>query len=352
MSESDPTALPASGGTPPDGGRNVLGWGVIGIGAIVRSTMAPAMVVEPECELVAAVSRDQGRAEEFARDFGARFAYADYDEMLANPEVEAVLIATPNVLHPDQVVAAAGAGKHVLCDKPLAINVPDARRAVEACSAAGVKLGVNFHNRHLPWIRDVSRLIADGIIGEVKVVQLHVSSGPRHYDNWRADPEIAGLGSVHNVGVHGLDFLRVLLDSDPVEVMAMFDTDPESGQVEMLAMLQLRFGNRAMVQYNANETLRDPHNDIVIYGTTGRIVGRSFTRSRSDGELAVLTDSGETITRYPAPEAHRLSLAAFTSAVLRGEEPNASGIDGLRSAQVCEAITRSVLERRLVEVVY
>jgi len=329
-----------------------LGWGVIGIGNIVRGTIAPAMVAEPECDLVAAVSRDQGRADDFAAEFGARFAYTDYDEMLANPEVEAVFIATPNLLHPAQVIAAAGAGKHVLCDKPLAINVEDARAALEACAEAGVKLGVNFHNRHLPWVKDVSRLIADGIIGEVEVIQLQVASGPRHYDNWRADPEIAGLGSVHNVGVHGLDFLRVLLDSDPVEVAAMFDNHPGSGKVEMLALIQLRFGNRALVQYNANERLRDPLNDIVIYGTAGRIVGRSFTRSRSDGELTVLTESGETITRYPAPEAHRLAVAAFTGAVLRDEKPNASGLDGLRSAQVCEAIARSVNERRLVEVVY
>ena len=333
-------------------GEETLGWGVIGIGNIVRSTMAPAMLAEPECDLVAGVSRDQGRADTFAREFGARFAYTEYEEMLANPEVEAVFIATPNSFHAGQVVAAARAGKHVLCDKPLANNVADARAALEACAKAGVKLGVNFHNRHLPWVKDVSRLLADGIVGEVEVVQLQVASGPRHYDNWRSDPEIAGLGSVHNVGVHGLDFLRVLLDSDPVEVMAMFDKGPDSAEVEMLALIQLRFGNGAMVQYNANERLRDPLNDIVIYGTAGRIVGRSFTRSRSDGELAVLTETGETITRYPAPEAHRLSLAAFTCAVLRGEEPNASGLDGLRSAQVCEAISRSVTEHRLVEVVY
>lgn len=329
-----------------------LGWGVIGIGNIVEGTMAPAMVEEPECDLVAGVSRDQGRADAFARKFGARFAYADFDEMLANPEVEAVFIATPNAFHAEQVIAAARSGKHVLCDKPLANNVPDATRALEACSQAGVKLGINFHNRHLPWVQDVSRLVADGVIGDVKVVQVHVSSGPRHYDNWRADPEIAGLGSVHNVGVHGLDFLRVILASDPVEVIAMFDVAPEMGGVEMLALITLRFANGALVHYNANESLRDPLNDIVIYGSAGRIVGTSFTRSRSDGELAVLSDSGETVTRYQAPEAHRLSLAAFTHAVLRGEEPNASGLDGLRSAQICEAIARSVRERCVAEVVY
>ena len=207
----------------PERFAGALGWGIIGIGNIVRSTMAPAMVVEPACDLVAAVSRDQGRADDFAREFGARFAYTDYDEMLANPEVDAVFIATPNLFHADQVVAAAGAGKHVLCDKPLGNNVADARRALDACESAGVSLGVNFHNRHLPWVRDVSRLIAEGTIGDVRVVQLQVASGPRHYDNWRADPVMAGLGSVHNVGVHGLDFLRVLLHSEPVEVMAMFD---------------------------------------------------------------------------------------------------------------------------------
>jgi 1,5-anhydro-D-fructose reductase (1,5-anhydro-D-mannitol-forming) len=336
------------------GGARVsrLGWGVIGIGNIVQSTIAPAMVQEPECELVAGVSRDQGRADDFAREFGARFAYTDYDEMLANPGVDAVFIATPNAYHAEQVITAAQAGKHVLCDKPLANNVVDARRALEACSVAGVSLGINFHNRHLPWVRDVSRLIADGAIGDVEMVQVQVSSGPRHYDNWRADPEIAGLGSVHNVGVHGLDFLRVILSSDPVEVVAMFDVAPDTGGVEMLALITMRFANGALVHYNANERLRDPLNDIVIYGSAGRIVGTSFTRSRSDGELAVLTDSGETVTRYPAPPAHRLSLAAFTHAVLAGEEPNASGVDGLRSAQVCEAIAISVRERRLVEVGY
>jgi 1,5-anhydro-D-fructose reductase (1,5-anhydro-D-mannitol-forming) len=333
-------------------GSGVLGWGIIGPGNIVQTTMAPAMVAEPECDLVAVVSRDQGRADDFARRFGARFAYTDYAEMLANPAVEAVFIATPNSLHADQVVAAAEAGKHVLCDKPLANNVPDAKRAFAACRDAGVKLGINFHNRHLPWVGDMSRLIADGAIGEVEMVQVQVASGPRHYDNWRADPEIAGLGSVHNVGVHGLDFLRVLLRSDPVEVFAMFDNTPGSGTVEMLALITMKFGNGALVHYNANERLRDPLNDIVVYGSAGRILGRAFTRSRSDGEMTVLTDAGETVTSYPAPEAHRLSVVAFTRAVLDGAEPDASGLDGVRSAQICEAIERSARERRLVEVAY
>ena len=96
---------------------------------------------------------DQGRADEFAREFGARYAYTSYDEMLANPEVDAVFIATPNVFHADQVVAAAGATKHVFCDKPLGISVSDAKSAALDACASAVSLGINFHNRHLPGFR-------------------------------------------------------------------------------------------------------------------------------------------------------------------------------------------------------
>ncbi len=127
-----------------------LGWGVVGIGNIVNGTIAPAMVADPGCQLVAGTSRDRGRAEAFATRFGAARAYTAFEDMLADPEVEAVFIATPNALHADQVVAAADAGKHVLCDKPLAITADDASRAVEACAAAGVALGINFHNRFMP----------------------------------------------------------------------------------------------------------------------------------------------------------------------------------------------------------
>lgn len=329
-----------------------VAWGVIGIGNIVEGTIAPAMLAEPDCELIAAVSRDLGRAKAFAARFGARYYYTDYAEMLANPEVDAVFIATPNSKHAGQVVSAARAGKHVLCDKPLSIDVDGAERALAACNRAGVKLGVNFQYRHLPWVRDVTEIISRGTIGQVKLVQLEIGSGPRRYDNWRANPELAGLGSVHNVGVHGLDMLRVILRSEPTEVMATFDPPPGSGKVEMLALIWLRFENGALAYCNLNETLAHPRNDITIYGSAGRVVGSGFTRPRDDGDLAVLTESGESVTHYQAPESHRLSLAAFNRALLADREPTATGRDGLISAQICEAIARSAQERRYVDIHY
>ena len=327
-----------------------LGWGVIGLGNIVHTTIAPAMVAEPTCDLVAGVSRDQGRADAFAAKFGARFAYADYELMLANPEVEAIFIATPNSLHASQVIAAARAGKHVLCDKPMATSVADAMHEIDECRRSGVKFGINFHNRHLEWVRDVKEMLAAGAIGEVEVVEVEVGSGTRHYDNWRTDPDMAGLGSIYNVGVHALDFLRLTLASEAVEVAAMFDREPGSGAVERLGMVLIRFANGTMAYANCNERLAYPRNDVVFFGSRGRIAGLGLTRARVDGSLTVLTEAGENTTPYPAPGAHQRSVAAFTEAVLSDQEPNASGIDGLRSMQLCDAIARSVVERRVVQV--
>jgi 1,5-anhydro-D-fructose reductase (1,5-anhydro-D-mannitol-forming) len=325
-----------------------LRWGVIGLGRIVKTTIAPAMVAEPECELVAGVSRDQGRADAFAKEFGARFAYTSYDELLANPEVDAVYIATPNAQHADQVIAAAEAGKHVWCDKPMALDVADARREIEACDRAGVTLGINFHNRHLPWVRDVRGMLADGAIGDVLTIQVEASAGVRPLQSWRNDPELAGIGTTFNVGVHAYDFLSYLLDAEPVEVVAMWDDDGFALEVQSLALI--RFDNGVTAYVNCNQRVPRPRNDITVYGTTGRIVGDGVTRARDDGRLTVTTADGSTTTPYPDPGAHRLSLLAYTRAVLAGETPNASAADGLRSMRLCEAMARSVAERRVVEV--
>jgi 1,5-anhydro-D-fructose reductase (1,5-anhydro-D-mannitol-forming) len=114
----------------------------------------------------------------------------------------------------------------------------------------------------------------------------------------------------------------------------------------------MRFSNGTLVYLNCNEKLAYPQNDITIYGTRGRIIGAGLTRSRVDGDLQVLSADGETITPYPSPGAHRLSVAAFTRAVLSGQTPNASGLDGLRSMELCDAIARSVSEKRTVTVEY
>src|SRR5688572_30403876 len=174
------------------------GWGLIGTGKIADDRILPAINAFEGNRLVAVVSRDQGRAETFAKKFGAKHAYTSYDEMLRNPEVTVVAIHTPNALHAEQAIAAARAGKHVFCDKPMATSAADAKRIVDECEKAGVRLGVNFHNRFMPAFIDTKGIIDSGEIGEVRLVQLEASPGSRSGSRdktWRVDGPMAGLGT-------------------------------------------------------------------------------------------------------------------------------------------------------------
>ena len=330
------------------------GWSLVGTGRIAEERILPAINEFPGNELVAVVSRDAERAASFARRFGARHAYTDYAQMLRNPDVSVVAIHTPNSFHAEQAVAAARAGKHVFCDKPMATNVADAERIIAACEAAGVSLGVNFHNRFMPCFVDCRRVIDSGDIGEVRLVQIEASPGARSGDRlgtWRLDPDLAGLGTTMSIGVHVFDILRYLLSSEIEAVTAMFDT--ARGVMEETNLTTLRFRNGVMAQVSVHERTPYPHNDLVIYGAKGRITGRGVTRSRSSGELEVYAGEGQVRrTHYPITNAHSACVAAFSQALLERRNPMPSGLDGLRSVQLTEAMARSAWDGVHVRLAY
>ena len=319
------------------------GWGLIGTGRIADDRILPGINAHPGNRLVGVVSRDPARAEAFAKKFGAQHAYTRYEDLLANPEVTVVAIHTPNSQHADQAVAAARAGKHVFCDKPMATSVAAAERIVRACEKAGVKLGINFHNRFMPCFIEARRIIASGEIGDVHHVQLEASPGARpggRLGTWRTDPVTAGLGTTYSIGVHVYDILRYLLVSEVTMVSAFFDKP--RGVMEEINVSLLRFANGVIAQLSVHENSAFPHNDFVVYGSKGRMLGRGLTRSRAGGELLVSTTDGKTRSQeFPATNAHGACVSAFSDTLLNGRDPVPSGIDGLRSAQVTDAMTRS-----------
>jgi 1,5-anhydro-D-fructose reductase (1,5-anhydro-D-mannitol-forming) len=329
-----------------------LGWGIIGTGGFAGSATAPAInALGAGGSLIAVVSRDQGRADAFAAQHGARRAYADYADLLRDREVDVVYISTPNAQHAEQALAAARARKHVLCEKPLTLTVADARRVVEAFEAAGLKLGTHFQTRHHTAFVETKRLLERRAIGDVILMQIEVSSGANQLRSWRADPQLAGLGSINNIAVHPFDLLRYLLGSEVREVTAMTDVG-QGTELERMALALLRFQNGTLAYVNANQKVPNFQPDIDIYGTEGRILGVGCTRPFRDGELRVLTAAGEQITKHSSKDAVVRSIAAFNDAVAHDREPNASGLDGLRSVQLTHAVIRSAREGRLMEVVY
>jgi 1,5-anhydro-D-fructose reductase (1,5-anhydro-D-mannitol-forming) len=319
------------------------GWGLIGTGRIADERILPAINSFSGNKLVGVVSRDAARADAFAKKFGAGHAYTRYEDLLANPDVTVVAIHTPNSQHAEQAIAAAHAGKHVFCDKPMATSAADAERIVRECEKAGVKLGINFHNRFMPGFIESKHIIDSGEIGQVVLAQLEASPGVLkggRGGTWRADPVQAGLGTTMSIGTHVYDILRYMLSSEIVTVSSFFDTP--RGVMEEVNMSTFRFANGAIAQVNVHEKAPQPHNDFVIYGTTGRITGRGLTRSRADGEMQVMTAGGKTRTQsYPAINAHAECVVAFSKALLEGRDPSPSGIDGLRSVQLTDAMARS-----------
>ena len=319
------------------------GWALIGTGRIADDRILPAIVAHPANRLVGVVSRDRARAEAYASKFGAEHAYTRYEEMLGNPDVTVVAIHTPNALHAQHAIAAARAGKHVFCDKPLATNAPDAERIVKTCDDAGVVLGVNFHSRFMPCFIEARRIIASGEIGEPLLAQFEASPGARtgmRESTWRVDPAVAGLGTTFSIGVHAYDTLRYLLGSEVAGVSTFFDT--ARGVTEEISMSTLRFANGVIAHVSVHEKAPHPHNDFVVQCSKGRITGRGLTRSRAGGEMHVLGPDGKTeVTRYPATNAHAACVAAFSTALLERRAYTPSGIDGLRSAELTDAMARS-----------
>lgn len=330
------------------------GWGLVGTGRIAEERILPAINAFAGNALAAVVSRDRSRAERFAREFGARKAYTRYEDMLRDPAVTVVAIHTPNALHAEQAIAAARAGKHVFCDKPMATTVADAERIVAECERAGVKLGVNFHNRFMPCFIDCKAIIERGDIGEVKLATIEASPGARvdeRHGTWRLDPALAGLGTTMSIGVHIYDILRFLLASEIETVSALFDT--ARGVMEHVNLTTLRLRSGAMAQVTVHERTPFPHNDLVIYGTRGRITGRGVTRSRSSGQIEVCTGDGEPQRMsYPVTNAHEACVAAFSQALADDRAPSPSGIDGLRSVELTVAMAQSAWDGKHVRLAH
>lgn len=333
---------------------STIGWGLIGTGRIADDRILPAINSFSGSRLVGVVSRDPARAEAFAKKFGAQHAYTRYEDLLANPDVQAVAIHTPNSMHAEQIVAAARAGKHVFCDKPMTTSVADAERAIAECEKAGVKLGVNFHNRFMPPFMDAKRIVDSGEIGKVQLVQLEASPGARpgaRLATWRVDPGMAGLGTSMSIGVHVYDILRYILSSEIVAVSALFDTP--RNVMEEVNLSVFKFASGAMAQLSVHENSPLPHNDFIIYGSKGRITGRGLTRSRAGGVMEVATMDGKSRTQeYSAMNAHEACVHAFSKALLEGRDPTPSGIDGLRSIQLTEAMAKSAWDGVHVRLAY
>ena len=324
-----------------------IGWGIVGLGRVAGSEIAPAIGSLANSRLVGVASRDAARAKEFADQHGAAWAYDDVDRLLADPDVDAVYIATPNALHADQAVAAASAGKHVLCDKPMATSVADAERVVAACDEAGIQLGITFQTRYHQGMAEIRDIVASGEIGRVVLAQVEMSPGRTLLKGWRNDPALAGAGTTNNVGVHAYDLLRFLLQAEVVEAQGALAVEPGL-ELDTVSLALLRFDGDVLAFVNVNQATPYHLPDMVLQGSEGRILGRNVTRPGLRGEVQVIGRNGERTFETDTSGCYAATVGAFADAVLSGRPVSPSGLDGLSSVRLVDALVTSAREKRTV----
>ena len=323
-----------------------LRWGLIGASTIAHEWMIDAIRAQPGNAVTAVVSGDRARGEAYAAKHGIAKACTSLDTLLADPDVDVVYISTTNELHATQAIAAANAGKHVLCEKPLAMTLDDAHAIVDACRRAGVVLGTNHHLRNAATHLAIRQLVRDGAIGRPLYARVfHAVHLPEHLQGWRIAQPSAGAGVILDITVHDVDTLRFILDAEPVEVVAM--TPPPSlasEGVEDGVMAVLHFDNDVLVQLHDAFTVAYASTGIEIHGSAGSVIGRDVMTQRPAGEVIVRDAAGERTVPIAHHNLYEHALARFNAAVQsRGaQQPAATGEDGVRSLAAALAVRHAV----------
>jgi predicted dehydrogenase len=298
---------------------------LIGCGDIARKRVAPAMRDHVDSELMAVSRARSDLAEAFAREFGARRWYPDWRDLLTDEAVEAVYIATPVHLHAEQVIAAAEAGRHVLCEKPMALDRRQCDRMLDACRANGVALGVAYYRHFYPVLERVRALLLDGAIGQPILARIEAferfNPPPGGDRAWLLDPSQAGGGPMMDFGCHRIEVLLHLLgpirEASCHHAQVLFQR-----AVEDTSVATFRFESGALATLAVSHATSEPRDSVQVDGSEGSISIPVLNR----GELVLRTARGERVeTHPPHPNLHLPSIVDFVVALREGRPPAVDG---------------------------
>jgi predicted dehydrogenase len=320
-------------------------YGVLSTARIARNQHIPAAQEAANSEIVAISSRDAARAESWAKQLGIPRAYGSYDALLADPGVDAVINPLPNGMHCEWTVRAAEAGKHILCEKPLAVTVDEAQRMIAAAEANGVLLMEGFTQHFLPHLAYARRVIESGEIGALKIVRAELVYTIQDWeDDVRVKPELAG-GALLDAGCYCVNTIRALVGGEPLEVQA-FQRAREGVGVDTTFVGLLRFPDDVMA-FMATGMEQPFRGCCELTGTLGRIEIPTLF----GGELVRVTAEGETreVTFTPGNR-FALQLAHFSDAILHGTALVLPPEDALANTRALVALQQAADQGRAVAV--
>ena len=323
--------------------ENSIGWGLIGASTIAREHMVDAIRAQAGHNVVAVHSSSQSRADTFAQENDIPCAYSNLAALLRDPAVSAVYVSTTNEQHHAQVLAAAAAGKHVLCEKPLALNIEHAKEMARVCETAGVVMATNHHLRNAATHRKIKSLIQNGAIGRPLFARVfHAVYLPAHLQGWRLDKPQSGGGVILDITVHDVDTLRFTLDAEPVEAIALSQSASlAKAGLEDGVMAVLRFDNGMLVQLHDAFTVKHAQTGIEYHGDAGSIIGRNVMTQQAVGDIILRNAAGEKIIAVEHENLYERGVAMFCKAMLGQQKPAATAQDGMRSLAAALAVVQA-----------
>ena len=325
-------------------------WGLVGLGRLAGEHLAGAFAGARNGQLVACAGRTESRAKEYAAQHGVPRAHASYEELVRDPQVEAVFVATPNHLHHPVVLAAAAAGKHVLCEKPMGLTAAESAEMVVACRRAGVVLRVGLQCRFQQVLQMAAAVVREGRLGTVREVSVQ-RYGPMRgrYSPWQADLATTGSGVLGGLGVHAIDFVHWIVGERIARVFGLAYPPRATGQPEESATIILEFASGCQATIRCGRGLPLGTNDLQVFGIRGMLATGPLRWGPAD-RLSVKTVDGAEEREFPRQNLYQREIEAFADEVAGTHTPAATGEDGLWLARVTDAVIRSFETGALVPV--
>ncbi len=315
-----------------------LSWGLIGCGDIARKRIVPALKDLQNCELTAVTRSNSGLAESFAKEFNIPNWFDSWQNLLSDPDINAVYIATPVYLHSQITVAAAQAGKHVLCEKPMALNDKECGKMIEVCSNYKVKLGIAYYRHFYPVIASIKNIINSGEIGEIITAQINAfeffNPDPGDPRYWLLEKDKSGGGPMFDFGCHRIEVLMNLFgkikSTDGFIRNILFKR-----KVEDYASAVFTFESGVTSVLNVTHAVKEPQDTLDIFGSKGSI----HVPVLNKGSVIVKSNSGDRKLECPPDKNFHLPLIKdFTEAVLSDSTPVVGGEIGMEVNHILSEI--------------
>lgn len=341
-------------------------WGVIGAGGIADRRTIPGMMLCENAELVAVMEINMELAEKCRAKWNCKKAYDNEADLLADPEIDAVYIASPVVLHARQVMAAADAGKHVLVEKPLAMTAEEGQKVVDYCEEKGVKIAVGLMMRFGSYIQEMKRAIAEGKIGRpVSGYAMFTTWYPDIPGAWRQTKAASGGGAMMDMGVHCIDLMQYILGSNVSEVAAFHDTLSFKYEVEDSSMVMMRMENgcQCVVQSNFNIPRDAAKWRVEFFGDQGHLMGSGIIGQVDGGTLDAVflgeqggynaqqnkenTAGQEIVVEFG--NTYEREITSFSNSLLTGAPLEVPAQQAVRVQRIMEAAYRSNDESKIIK---